>query len=186
MAVTVVDDWQGKGLGRVLTDALVLEALENGITRFEGDVLVAEAVASGLLESISPSEAAALVSTVVFESRERVPTPGEMPTARAAERYGRLQELWRHVRRVEDRHHVQLSRELDDGFATPVFHWAEGKPLDDVLHETGMAPGDFVRTCKQLLDLLRQLEDVAAPATATIVRGARDAVNRGVVAYTGV
>jgi ATP-dependent RNA helicase HelY len=152
----------------------------------EGDVLVAEAVASRLLEGISPSEAAALVSTVVFESRERVPTPGEMPTARAAERYERLQELWRHVRRVEDRHHVQLSRELDDGFATPVFHWAEGKPLDDVLHETGMAPGDFVRTCKQLLDLLRQLEDVAAPATASIVRGARDAVNRGVVAYTGV
>jgi len=40
MAVTVVDDWQGKGLGRVLLDALVLEALENGIERFEGDVLV--------------------------------------------------------------------------------------------------------------------------------------------------
>ena len=40
MAVTVVDDWQGKGLGRVLLDALVLEALENGITRLEGDVLV--------------------------------------------------------------------------------------------------------------------------------------------------
>jgi GNAT superfamily N-acetyltransferase len=39
MAVTVVDDWQGRGLGRVLLDALVLEALENGIERFEGDVL---------------------------------------------------------------------------------------------------------------------------------------------------
>ena len=39
MAVTVVDDWQGRGLGRILLDALVLEALENGITRFEGDVL---------------------------------------------------------------------------------------------------------------------------------------------------
>ena len=40
MAVTVVDDWQGRGLGRILLDALVLEALENGIIRFEGDVLV--------------------------------------------------------------------------------------------------------------------------------------------------
>lgn len=39
-AVTVIDDWQGRGLGRILLDALVLEALENGITRFEGDVLV--------------------------------------------------------------------------------------------------------------------------------------------------
>jgi RimJ/RimL family protein N-acetyltransferase len=40
MATTVVDDWQGRGLGRVLLDALVLEALENGITRLEGDVLI--------------------------------------------------------------------------------------------------------------------------------------------------
>ena len=40
VAVTVVDDWQGKGPGRILLDALVLEALENGISRFEGDVLV--------------------------------------------------------------------------------------------------------------------------------------------------
>ncbi|MEW6475523.1 MAG: GNAT family N-acetyltransferase [Actinomycetota bacterium] len=40
MAVTIIDDWQGKGLGRILLDALVLEALENGITRFEGDVLM--------------------------------------------------------------------------------------------------------------------------------------------------
>ncbi len=39
-AVTVVDDYQGRGLGRILLDALVLEALANGITRFEGEVLV--------------------------------------------------------------------------------------------------------------------------------------------------
>ena len=39
MAVTVVDDWQGKGLGRILLDALVLEAMEHGINRLEGDVL---------------------------------------------------------------------------------------------------------------------------------------------------
>jgi ATP-dependent RNA helicase HelY len=49
-----------------------------------------------------------------------------------------------------------------------------------------MAPGDFVRTCKQLLDLLRQIEDVAEGEDAGTVRRARDAVNRGVVAYTGV
>ena len=56
---------------------------------------------------------------------------------------------------------MELSRSLDAGFATPVFHWAEGKPLEDVLEETEMAPGDFVRNCKQLIDLLRQIEDVA-------------------------
>jgi ATP-dependent RNA helicase HelY len=49
-----------------------------------------------------------------------------------------------------------------------------------------MSPGDFVRTCKQLLDLLRQIEAVAAPATAEGFGRAVVAVNRGVVAYTGV
>ena len=49
-----------------------------------------------------------------------------------------------------------------------------------------MAPGDFVRNCKQLLDLLRQIEEVADPAVAAVIRAARRAVNRGVVAYTGV
>jgi ATP-dependent RNA helicase HelY len=49
-----------------------------------------------------------------------------------------------------------------------------------------MSPGDFVRTCKQLLDLLRQIEDVAPPAAAERFGRAVVAVNRGVVAYTGV
>jgi ATP-dependent RNA helicase HelY len=66
------------------------------------------------------------------------------------------------------------------------FHWAEGKALEDVLIETERAPGDFVRTCKQLLDLLRQVEEVADGEAATLARAAREAVNRGVVSYTGV
>jgi ATP-dependent RNA helicase HelY len=152
----------------------------------EGDVLVAEAIAAGVFEGISPSEAAALVSAVVYESRERVPREGQMPTRRAVERHEDLASLWRRIRSAEDQHHVQLCRELDAGFATPVFHWAEGKPLEDVLHETGMAPGDFVRTSKMLLDLLRQIEEVSPPATALIVRRGREAVDRGVVGYTGV
>ena len=52
--------------------------------------------------------------------------------------------------------------------------------------ETGMAPGDFVRTCKQLLDLLRQIRDVAGDDQSDAAAAAHTAVNHGVVAYTGV
>ena len=152
----------------------------------EGDILVTEALEEGLLDDLSPSEAAALVSSIVYESRERVPRHSEMPTAETVERYRRLMATWQRVRRSEDEHHVELCRELDAGFGAAVFHWAEGKPLEDVLHETGMAPGDFVRNCKQLLDLLRQIEEVAPESAAIVVGAARRAVNRGVVAYTGV
>ncbi|MEX2275446.1 MAG: DEAD/DEAH box helicase [Actinomycetota bacterium] len=152
----------------------------------EGDILISEAIAEGVLEGLSPSEAAAVVSTVVYESRERVPRVGEMPTSASVEAFDRMRDLYRTIRRAEDAHQVELCRELDDGFATPVFHWAEGKPLEDVLHEMDMAPGDFVRTCKMLLDLLRQIADVAPGPTSRVAREAADAVNRGVVAYTGV
>jgi ATP-dependent RNA helicase HelY len=152
----------------------------------EGDILVGETLDAGCLDGLEPPEVASLVSTLVYESRERVPTSGSLPTPDSAERYRDLQGIWKRIRSTEDAHQVQLCRELDNGFATPVFHWAEGKPLEDVLAETEMAPGDFVRNCKQLIDLLRQIEDVAEPPTAALVRSARETVLRGVVAYTGV
>ncbi len=152
----------------------------------EGDILVAEALGAGLLEDLTAAEAAALVSTLVYEPRERAALRGEMPTAATAERFRRLAELWKRVRQAEEARRVQLCRDLEAGFATPAFRWAEGKSLEEVLRETAMAPGDFVRTCKQLLDLLRQIEEVAPAAQAEVARAARLAVNRGVVAYTGV
>ncbi len=152
----------------------------------EGDVLVAEALAGGVLDGLEPPEAAAVISTIVFESRERVPPAAEMPNDVTARRFGQLQAIWRRVRQAEDRHDVELCRELDGGFAEPAYRWADGDPLEEVLERTGMSPGDFVRTCKQLLDLLRQIQEIASPETAEVVHRAADAVNRGVVAYTGV
>jgi ATP-dependent RNA helicase HelY len=170
-----VDGWALTTKGRTLTRIYG-----------EGDLLVGEALAAGLLDGLDPAEAVALLSAVVYEGRERVPLSGEMPTAETKERHEQLQRLWRRIRRTEDAHQVQLCRELEAGFATPIHHWAEGEALDDILAETEMAPGDFVRNCKQLVDLLRQIEEVAPPETAELVRRGREAVLRGVVAYTGV
>jgi ATP-dependent RNA helicase HelY len=152
----------------------------------DGDVVVAEMLATGMLDGLSPAEVAALVSTFVYESRERVPRVSELPTRDVAGRYRRLEDLWARVRKAEEANQVELVRELDTGFASTAFHWAEGKSLEDVLHDTEMAPGDFVRTCKQLLDLLRQIEEVGGETQGQAASAARSAVNRGVVAYTGV
>jgi ATP-dependent RNA helicase HelY len=152
----------------------------------EGDILVTEALAAGLFAGLSASELAALVSTVVYESRERVPRRVEIPTQLLRDRFRRFSEAWANIRRVEDANQVELCRELDAGFVPTVFAWAEGKPLEDVLQASGLAAGDFVRNCKQLLDLLRQIEDVADPDVARAARGGYAAVNRNVVAYTGI
>jgi ATP-dependent RNA helicase HelY len=152
----------------------------------EGDILVSEGLAEGLFDDLTPAGMAGLVSTMVYESRERTPRVADFPTADVRERYRYLQEIWRKVRRTEEENHVELCRELEPGFVGAAFHWAEGKPFEDVLATVEMAPGDFVRTSKMLIDLLNQIEGVAADEVAALARDARRAVNRGVVAYTGL
>lgn len=149
----------------------------------EGDILVSETIGEGLLDGLTPAEIAAIVSTVVYESRERFPRTSEMPTDESTRRYKQLMGIWKRVRRVEDSHQVELCRELEPGFAEPVWDWAEGRPLDLVLAEARMTAGDFVRNCKQLLDLLRQIGEAGGPAAAG---EGRTAINRGVVSYTGI
>jgi RimJ/RimL family protein N-acetyltransferase len=48
-AVVVVDSYQGRGIGTLLLDALILEAIEAGITRFEGEVLADNGAMRGVL-----------------------------------------------------------------------------------------------------------------------------------------
>ena len=60
-----------------------------------------------------------------------------------------------------------------------------------MLDDSDLTPGDFVRSVKQLIDLLDQI--AAAPSSgrasqhvAETARAAIDAIRRGVVAYTAV
>ncbi len=71
----------------------------------------------------------------------------------------------------------------DGGMAWMVHRWASGERLDAVLRGQEMAAGDFVRRCKQLVDLLDQVAKAATdPHLRRTARSAVDAVLRGVVA----
>lgn len=48
-ALVVVDEYQGRGIGTLLLDALIFEALEAGIERFEGEVLAENGAMRGVL-----------------------------------------------------------------------------------------------------------------------------------------
>ena len=64
-----------------------------------------------------------------------------------------------------------------------MYAWASGDDLTDILEDEEMTGGDFVRNVKQLIDLLRQIGDVAdREETAASARSAADALFRGVVA----
>jgi ATP-dependent RNA helicase HelY len=73
-------------------------------------------------------------------------------------------------------------RALDAGLMEITYDWASGSDLIDILNDD-LTAGDFVRTMKQLIDLLRQISLIAFnSATVICAEQSASALLRGVVA----
>jgi ATP-dependent RNA helicase HelY len=175
----------------------------------EADLLVAETLGAGLLDRLDPPSVAALASVFTFEARGPGPgpssgfDPGGQPGreaggggAPARERGPRseLQRRWRAVEELARRLAVDEAaaglpptRPLDPGFAPVARAWAAGDDLSRVIADEEVSGGDFVRNIKQLIDLLRQIEQVApVPDTARAAARAADDLFRDIVAASSV
>lgn len=149
----------------------------------ESDLLVAESAERGLLYGLDPAELASLVSVFVYEPRtDGVSTP-DWPTVRLSERWEDIESLWSDLNRLETGHRLTPMRRPDPGFGRTAFDWASGAGFDDLTSMT-LAPGDFVRVSRQLVDLLRQLRDAASEIREEADTALRS-VDRGVVAAQG-
>ncbi|GAA3632473.1 DEAD/DEAH box helicase [Streptomyces fenghuangensis] len=160
----------------------------------ELDLLASECLREGVWEGLSPTELAACASALVYEARSADDAlQPVLPGGRAKDALGEMVRIWGRLDALEEEHRINQSegvgqREPDLGFAWAAYRWAEGDSLDSVLREAEMPAGDFVRWCKQLVDVLGQIA-AAAPEGGTVARNARRAsekVVRGVVAYTSV
>ena len=153
----------------------------------EADLLVVESLRAGGLDGLDPPELAALLSTVVYETRgPELTVPGEQPTPATARAWARLMRLWREIHSLEAGRGLELTREPDPGFSERAHLWASGVPLEDVLGPDD-APGDFVRSTKQLVDLLRQLIEIAPDEPlARALKESMGRLHRGVVAYSSL
>jgi ATP-dependent RNA helicase HelY len=95
--------------------------------------------------------------------------------------------LWGRLRDTEAAHGLSFLREPDPGFSWAAWRWAGGADIEQVLaDDPDLAAGDFVRWCKQLLDLLSQVVLVADDPVRSTARAAVSAVRRGVVAWSSV
>jgi len=75
-------------------------------------------------------------------------------------------------------------REPDLAFCWAAFRWASGHSLSSILKGTELTVGDFVRSMKQIIDLLRQIGN-ASPHLAQTVDSALKRIDRGIVSYAG-
>ena len=154
----------------------------------ECDLLLVEALDDGLFDGLSPSEIAALASTFTYEDRRSGPRPDPwIPTADLAKRFGALTRLHRDLAKAERFAQIGETRAPDSGFMAIAHGWAAGGGLDDVLDGEEITAGDFVRTAKLLIDLLRQIANLApVPETGRAAAKASDIVFRDLVAASSI
>jgi len=172
----------------------------------ECDLLIAEAVVSDALVGSEPSVMAGVLSAVTFERRRarrilgyggrhqprrgrvRGDRVGERRQSELSERLAVLDRAATRIRAVEEVHLVPRTRAPEPGLAVPLTAWARGADFATVIelaarHVGEVAPGDFVRTVKQVADLAGQVAAVAPdPATAASARALVGALLRDVVA----
>jgi len=148
----------------------------------ESDLLLTESIRRGLLSDLSGAELLAVVSCMIFETRSSENIAPKMPSAKVTSTITEVLSLWAELEKIEADFGVQTQREPDAGFAFISYRWATGNSLANVLKGSDMSVGDFVRSTKQLIDLLNQIAGASEDLRPICKEGIKK-IDRGVVAY---
>ena len=148
----------------------------------ETDLLIAESIQAGVFNQLSPADLVAVISSCIYESRNeeaaKVPR-GEVQNALAV-----ISKIYGKIHEAESDLNLEPMRSPDFGFCWASHKWASGHSLTSILKGSELTVGDFVRSMKQIIDLLRQLR-AAAPDLQVVIDQALGKIDRGVIAYAG-
>jgi ATP-dependent RNA helicase HelY len=131
----------------------------------ELDLVAAECIRRGVWDGLNPAELAACVSVLSFESRKQSDDaePARLPGGPVRDVLTAMGRTWAELDQLERRNGLSFLREPDSGFVWAAYRWVRGAKLEDVLDSVpGLTPGDFVRSVKQLIDLLDQIAAAAS------------------------
>jgi ATP-dependent RNA helicase HelY len=151
----------------------------------ERDLMVAEAIRLGIWNQLDAAGLAAMAAALVYEPR-RDDEAFEPRAVRGAfeESFRNTQLLWEELESLTKKHKLPRSSRIEMDLSYPIFRWATGAKLDVVLDSADLLPGDFIRWCKQIIDLLEQLARASEGPLSNKARDAVDKVKRGIVAYS--
>jgi len=148
----------------------------------ESDLLLTEAIRRGVLDELNAPELLSVVSTMIFESRNADNVAPKMPSPRVSNALADVISIWAELEELETEYGVKTQRQPDAGFCWVSYRWANGNSLQNVLKGTDMSVGDFVRSTKQLSDLLNQIA-AASEKLRPVCKDAVKRIDRGVVAF---
>ena len=148
----------------------------------ESDLLIVEVMTRGLLNNLSVNDLVAVLSTLVYEPRGGdTGAVTRWPSDTVRQRFKRIEKLSAQIQDLQRDRGLHQHRAPNGGLASETAAWASGKPLSKIL-DPDLTPGDFVRSMRQLIDLLRQIatttHDDALRETA---EAASRALDHGVV-----
>ncbi|MCP4308148.1 MAG: RNA helicase, partial [bacterium] len=175
--IKLLEDW-----GYVKSWTLTDKGRQLRFVYNELDLLLTEAVSRGLLDGLTAPSLAALTSLFTYEARRLDGDLIPPPTA-IEQRIDAVEELAVALSKAERAAGLPETRPPETGFASIAYAWAAGHDLDD-LFDNDLAAGDFVRNCRQLIDVMRQLRD-GFPSLAEVAADGIRRLDRGVVAAGG-
>jgi len=154
----------------------------------ELDLVAAECLRQGVFDGLNVPQLAACLAALVYESRSSDdPTSPRLPGGAVRGVLDEMTGIWRELSALERDMRVDFLRPMDFGFCWAAYRWASGATLSEVLYESDLAAGDFVRWVKQLIDLTEQIADAAGGGPLRgAARAVTDEIRRGVISYASV
>ncbi|MFC9352122.1 DEAD/DEAH box helicase [Arthrobacter sp. NPDC057013] len=172
------------GQHRISTDGQRLRRIYG-----EKDLLISQALRQGAFDDLDAVEVAAFASVLVYQAkREDRGLRPRMPSVSLETAVDIVVREWSALEDVEEQNKLPLTGEPELGLIWPMYKWARGRHLQEVLSGSDLAAGDFVRWVKQVIDLLDQLAKIPGldPRLARLCAEAIRLIRRGVVAYSTV
>ena len=148
----------------------------------ESDLLLTESIRRGVFDNLTPVELLSVASAMIYESRSVENYAPKMPHQNVASALASVAKIWVELEDIEDQFEVKTQREPDFGFCYAAYRWANGHSLSSVIKGTDMTVGDFVRSIKQLIDLLTQIGGASELLRPACREGVKR-LDRGVVSY---
>ena len=144
------------------------------------DLLIAQCLEHEAWDGLDAAGLAAVVSAAVHETRRDDRAPELIPDPAVGAALEASARLATELQAAEARHGIDPTTPPDPALSALMHRWARGAHLAAALDGNDLPPGDFVRHCRQVIDLLDQLtaDERLGPTARRSIR----AVRRGLVA----